>query len=239
MVCFTRVWAQHKTITIDTINMRGYIFDTDGNHLNYMHIQSANPDPAHPGKKLATNTNERGFFELKGAAFNDTLVVGPDIRYENTPVYNAGSRFVTITLKPVVADVNQSLPVVVAQMRKYPKKPNAVTVTVTSGKESVAENMPAKYPGGSAALAAFIAQNLKYPQSALKANLEGTVKVGFTITKEGYARNFKIINGLSDDCDDEAMRVIKKISEWEPALADGQPVTMQHTLSIQFKLTDK
>jgi len=237
----TCLFAQQKqTITRDTINIHGYIYDNAGKGVNFMRVESTQLETEHNTFKLGAYTNDRGYFELKGAKFNDTLTVGPDIRYDLPLYYNKGSRFMVINLPPAkVVDINSRAPFVIAQKRKYPRVTPSFTVTPAENKVNTdIVNTAAQYPGGISQLEAFIKENLQYPESALKANLEGLVQITFTISKEGYHKDFKVLRGISDDCDGEALRVLKKSPNWEPALDHNQPVATQETVSIQFKLTD-
>jgi len=230
---------QKKVISRDTINIHGYIYDNAGKGVNFMRIESTQLDLEHNTFKLGTYTNERGFFELKGAKFNDTLTVGPDINYDLPKYYNKGSRLLIINLpRPKVVD-NSATPFLIIQKRKYPKVTPSFTVTSAENKTDnniVMAN--AEYPGGLSQLELFLKENIQYPESALKANLEGIVQVSFAITKDGYHRNFKILRGVSDDCDDEVLRVLRKSPNWQPALNNNQPVAMQEMISVQFKLTE-
>jgi TonB family protein len=237
----TYLFAQQKqVISRDTINIHGFIYDNSGKGVNFMHIQSTQLETEHNTFKVAAYTNDRGYFELKGAKFNDTLTIGPDIHYNLSPYYNMGSRFLAIYLPPAkVLNITPTTPFVISQKRKYPRAKPSFTVTSAENKpvDNIV-NIAAQYPGGITELEAFIKQNLQYPESAVKANLEGMVEVNFTITKEGNHKDFKILRGISDDCDDEVLRVLKKSPNWQPALDHNQPVSMQQSISIQFKLTD-
>jgi len=242
IACNTSVFAQQKPYKVkrDTINLHGYIYDNSGKPVDFMLIQSTQLDVEHNTFRVNGRTNDRGYFELKGAKFNDTLSIGPDIHYNIPPVYNQGSRFMVIYLPPAkVASVNQGGPFVISQKRKYPKITPSFTVTPIDDKTTNDnETANAQYPGGIAQLEAFIRQNIQYPESALKANLEGIVQVNFTIAKDGSRRDFKLVRGVGDDCDTEVLKVLKKSANWQPAIDHGQPVAMQETISIEFKLTD-
>lgn len=241
-ICTTSLFAQQKPYTLkrDTINLHGYIYDSSGKGVNFLHIESTQLETEHNTFKLGTYTNDRGYFELKGAKFNDTLTIGPDIHYDIPPYYNRGSRYVVIYL-PVakVISANGGVPFVISQKRKYPRVTPSFTVTPVENKTITDLGMAsAQYPGGIEQLEAFIKQNIEYPESAVKANLEGVVEIGFTVTKDGYHKDFKILRGISSDCDDQVLKALKKSANWQPALDHNQPVAMQEIIAIEFKLTD-
>jgi TonB family protein len=233
----TTVFAQ-QVIKRDTFNIHGFIYNIAGKPVNFLYIESTQKETEHNTFKLGAFTNDRGYFELKGAKFNDTLTIGPDIHYDIPQVYNNGARYLFITLPPAKA-LSPAAPILITQKRKYPKVMPSFTVTSIENLGKVQTvTSPAQFPGGIDQLNDFIRKNIQYPESALKKNIEGTVLISFTITKEGSHRDYKILRGISDDCDDEVLRVIKKSPNWQPAIDHDQAVAVQETVSVEFKLTD-
>lgn len=96
-----------------------------------------------------------------------------------------------------------------------------------------------EFPGGTPALNQYFATNLKYPTAASRAHVEGIVLVGFTVTKEGAIKDIVIDKGIGFGCDGEAVRLISKMPNWNPALKDGQPVDAKFALPISFVLENK
>ncbi len=84
----------------------------------------------------------------------------------------------------------------------------------------------------------FIRENLKYPDSARKKNIEGTVYVSFSIDKYGKISDTKITKSVSLDLDNEVLRVISIMPnwEWDPKIDFNRRKTTQRTLPIVFKL---
>lgn len=92
-----------------------------------------------------------------------------------------------------------------------------------------------KFPGGDKAMMEFIASKLKYPQQAVKDNVQGMVLVEFIINTEGKATNPKIIRSLSPECDAEVIRVVGLMPAWTPGKQDGKVVNVKYTLPVMFK----
>ncbi|MCC7505864.1 MAG: energy transducer TonB [Saprospiraceae bacterium] len=65
------------------------------------------------------------------------------------------------------------------------------------------------YPGGDKALTEFIYKNLKYPDAALEAGIEGIVMVEYDIDNKGKVVDTRVISGLGHGCDEEACRVLR------------------------------
>lgn len=95
-------------------------------------------------------------------------------------------------------------------------------------------NLP-KYPGGSQAFREFIAGNLRYPEAALEANVEGSVIVGYEILDDGTVINPHIIKSLGYGCDEEALRIIGLL-QFEKVKNRGLRVKTSTKTKINFGL---
>ena len=96
------------------------------------------------------------------------------------------------------------------------------------------ENMT-EFKGGMAGLGKYLTANLKYPEAASKAKVQGKVYVQFTVNIDGKTSNVKVAKGIGFGCDEEAMRVIKN-SVWTPRIRQGKKVISGITLPIAFLL---
>jgi len=95
-------------------------------------------------------------------------------------------------------------------------------------------NLP-KYIGGSEAFRNFISENLRYPEAALEAKIEGAVIVEYDISDDGSVINPHVLKGLGYGCDEEAMRVIGLL-KYEKVKNRGVRVRMTTKTTIHFKL---
>lgn len=108
-----------------------------------------------------------------------------------------------------------------------------------SGESSDAANVtPAEFPGGEEAMKKFIADNLKYPEEAAKAKVEGTVLVGVTFDAKGHRIMVGIANNPTGNAAlaQEAYRVVNSMPEFKPATRNGEPVGYSITIPVSFKL---
>ena len=92
-----------------------------------------------------------------------------------------------------------------------------------------------EYPGGIERLRSFIKNNLKYPQKALENKIEGNVLVRYKVNSIGEIFNIQIIQGLGFGCDEEAIRIIKKL-KYPKLLNRKIKVTTNKKISIKFRL---
>ena len=100
--------------------------------------------------------------------------------------------------------------------------------------ESV-EQMP-EFPGGVEGLMRYLQQNVQYPPTAIKNNVQGRVIVQFIIDETGQVGDVKVVRSVSEEVDAEAVRVIKSMPKFEPGRQGGEPVSVWYTLPIAFKM---
>lgn len=97
------------------------------------------------------------------------------------------------------------------------------------------EEMPS-FPGGQDAMMQFVTSNIQYPEIAKKAGVEGKVFVSFVVGRDGAISGVQVVKGIGAGCDEEAMKVIRKMPKWSPGRQNGQPVHVQVSIPIFFKL---
>lgn len=100
------------------------------------------------------------------------------------------------------------------------------------------DQMPA-YPGGHEAMVKFLVENVKYPEDALKKNIQGTVFVSFIVRNTGKITDVKVLKGIGSGCDEEAVRVVKLMPAWTPGKMKDKPVDVIFNLPIRFALGEK
>ncbi|SFW60303.1 energy transducer TonB [Chitinophaga sancti] len=99
-------------------------------------------------------------------------------------------------------------------------------------------NKPA-YPGGENGLTKYLKKNLNYPQEALESGIEGIVTVQFTINGDGTISNVSTISPkLGGRLEMEAIRLIRSMPNWKPAMENGKPVPAQCNIPIEFSLKE-
>lgn len=100
---------------------------------------------------------------------------------------------------------------------------------------TVVEQQP-EFEGGYEAMMRFIQKNMRYPASARRMGVDGTVYVQFVVAKDGSISEVKTIRGISADCDKEAERVVNLMPNWKPGKQNGKAVFVRFVLPIKFKL---
>ena len=102
----------------------------------------------------------------------------------------------------------------------------------------VVEEMPV-YPGGDEALRKDLAANIKYPEEAKKAGIQGKVYVTFVVDEQGKVTDAKIARGVDPSLDKESLRVINELKTWSPGKEKGKAVKVSYTVPINYALDGK
>ena len=121
------------------------------------------------------------------------------------------------------------------QNPKPVEMPNAMAVDTKEKAFDVVEQMP-QFPNGAAALMKFLSENVRYPEEAHKAGVQGRVIANFVVEKDGSITNAKVFKSVSPELDAEALRVICSMPNWTPGMQNGKPVRVKYTIPINFKL---
>lgn len=95
-----------------------------------------------------------------------------------------------------------------------------------------AEDMP-QFNGN---LKQWLKKNLNYPSLAQEMGLEGKVFMQFVVEKNGSISNIKVLRGVDEILDKEAIRVIQSMPKWIPGKQRGRPVRVSCNMPITFEL---
>lgn len=85
----------------------------------------------------------------------------------------------------------------------------------------------------------WVYQYLKYPQSAVRDGIQGTVMVQFVIEKDGKITEVKIAKGVDEELDAEALKVVGASPKWKPGKVGGKKVRASVTIPVEFRLEKK
>jgi TonB family protein len=100
---------------------------------------------------------------------------------------------------------------------------------------SVVEH-PAQFSGGFGKMTEFLSQNLQYPADARRAKIQGKVFLSFVVNRDGSLSDIHVLKGIGYGCDEEAVRVLSRMPNWEPGRQNGQSVKSRFNLPIAFSL---
>lgn len=89
------------------------------------------------------------------------------------------------------------------------------------------------YKGGMEAMIAFIQANLNYPKNLTEQ--EGKVLISFIVRENGKVDKVEVANSSNfKEFDDEAVRLVSLMTEWEPGTKNGKAIDVEMKLPIIF-----
>ena len=99
----------------------------------------------------------------------------------------------------------------------------------------VVEQMPS-FPGGMAALMAYLQKSIKYPPVAEENGIQGRVVCTFVVERDGSVTDVRVAKSVDPSLDKEAVRVVSAMPKWIPGKQNGQSVRVKYTLPVTFRL---
>lgn len=93
--------------------------------------------------------------------------------------------------------------------------------------------------GPSKFLEQWVYKYLKYPAEALRDGVQGRVLVEFVINKDGKVSDVKVLKGVCEELDAEAVKVVSASPNWKPGKVGGQKVKCRMSVPIEFRLEKK
>ena len=99
----------------------------------------------------------------------------------------------------------------------------------------IVEEMP-HFPGGPAALQAFLSSNTKYPVVAQENGVQGRVTVSFVVERDGSITDVRVVRSVDPSLDREASRVVRSMPRWSPGKQNGSTVRVKYTVPVVFRL---
>ncbi|MBD2717184.1 TonB family protein [Microvirga sp. STR05] len=117
-------------------------------------------------------------------------------------------------------------------------KPTEAPVLVRREKAPATIDLAATPAGGQRAFRDYLRDSLEYPEKAMKDEKEGSVKLSFLVNVDGTLQNIKVVKGLTEECDAEAIRLLQEGPAWHPAIINGRRTARTVQISIPFRIAD-
>ena len=186
-----------------------------------------------PNKAPLGKTDENGQFQIKG--------VEADSRISVSHVSFVTKRFVakktSDSYNLVLIRNKTMLEEVVVVAYGAATQPEVTKKSEANHPEpSVSVQKMPEFPGGEAEMYKYIAKKAHYPTEASRANIQGRVFIAFTVNEDGGIRNPRVVKGLGNGTDEEALRVVLNMPNWKPAEQDGEKVSADYEIAIKFAL---
>ncbi len=76
---------------------------------------------------------------------------------------------------------------------------------------------------------------IRYPEKARKVRIQGRVILQFVVDENGDIRDLRVVQSVSPEIDEEAMRVLRP-ARFKPGILDGKPVKVKMSIPVTFRL---
>lgn len=98
------------------------------------------------------------------------------------------------------------------------------------------EQKPSFNGGDANEFSKWVNSRLVYPEIAKKNGIQGRVTLQFTIEADGRVTNVKVLRGVDNALDAEAVRVVSSSPNWKPGSSGGKAVSVTYTFPVIFQL---
>ena len=92
-----------------------------------------------------------------------------------------------------------------------------------------------EFPGGGQALINYINTNRHYPEEAYNKGIEGRVNCSFVVSPDGKINHIKVLRGVEESLNNEALRIISNMPNWVPGKIENQSVPVRVVCCIPFR----
>lgn len=86
------------------------------------------------------------------------------------------------------------------------------------------------------AFSKWINTQLTYPKECVKDSIQGRVTLSFIVSPDGKVCDVKVLRGVHELLDAEAVRAIKLSPDWTPGMHDGKAVPVSYTFPVIFQM---
>jgi periplasmic protein TonB len=102
---------------------------------------------------------------------------------------------------------------------------------------SYAAIMP-EFPGGAAALYAYMGRQVGYTEREREMGVEGTLYVTFVVATDGSISDVKVARGIPNgqNLENRVMEAIRKMPLWKPGQNGDTPVPVRYSMPVKFAL---
>ena len=97
-------------------------------------------------------------------------------------------------------------------------------------KDTIPQEHEPTFNGGVQALYKYISQNFRIPNDLR--SIHGKITVVFVVDRDGRVTDVRIDKSLNEKLDQEAVRVVSSLPDWNPGIQFNRPVRVQYLVPI-------
>jgi len=138
--------------------------------------------------------------------------------------------------KPVLPQIDTSYKKVITDLLLRHKKNILAEKSILSDTLSIVLEKAPEFPGGYMAIQYYFIKNQHYPKVALLTGISGSTIVSFVINVKGLVEDAKVVSGIDPELDMEAIRLVKAMPAWQPAIYKGKPIACMLIMPVNFSI---
>lgn len=139
--------------------------------------------------------------------------------------------------KEPASEKEQARNFVLVQYNKDSQSVNAALSQDADGVYTVVEES-ATPANGLEGFYSFLGKEIRYPKESRANGVQGKVFVSFVIETDGTLNDIKVVKGLDEFTNAEAIRVMSLSPKWNPGKEKGQPVRQRMVVPINFQMVE-
>lgn len=98
------------------------------------------------------------------------------------------------------------------------------------------EQKPSFNGGDANEFSKWVNSRLVYPEIAKENGVQGRVTLQFTVEADGRVTNVRVLRGVDESLDKEAVRVVSSSPKWKPGRQRDRAVKVTYTFPVIFQL---
>ena len=98
------------------------------------------------------------------------------------------------------------------------------------------EKKPSFQGGDANEFSKWVNSRLVYPEIAKENGVQGRVTLQFTVESDGRVTNVRVLRGVDESLDKEAVRVVSSSPKWTPGRQRDRAVKVTYTFPVIFQL---
>ena len=98
------------------------------------------------------------------------------------------------------------------------------------------EQKPSFNGGDANEFSKWVNSRLVYPEIAKENGVQGRVTLQFTVEADGRVTNVRVLRGVDESLDKEAVRVVSSSPKWKPGKQRDRAVKVTYTFPVIFQL---
>ena len=98
------------------------------------------------------------------------------------------------------------------------------------------EQKPSFNGGDANEFSKWVNSRLVYPEIAKENGVQGRVTLMFTVEADGRVTNVRVVRGVDESLDKEAVRVVSSSPKWKPGRQRDRAVKVTYTFPVIFQL---